>query len=50
MQEGVTEETAAQLAVEYPGYFTLSPAARARIGFFVGEVRFELKGADLRHL
>ncbi|CAM9433702.1 unnamed protein product [Ectocarpus sp. 4 AP-2014] len=41
--EGVTEETAAQLAVEYPGYFTLPPAARARIGFFVGEVRLTAK-------
>ncbi|CAN0077340.1 unnamed protein product, partial [Ectocarpus sp. 12 AP-2014] len=41
--EGVTEEAAAQLAVEYPGYFTLPPAARARIGFFVGEVGLTAK-------
>ncbi|CAN0340037.1 unnamed protein product [Ectocarpus sp. 6 AP-2014] len=41
--EGVTVETAAQLAVEYPGYFTLPPAARARIGFFVGEVGLTAK-------
>ncbi|CBN80236.1 conserved unknown protein [Ectocarpus siliculosus] len=41
--EGVTEETAAQLAVEYPGYFTLPPAARARIGFFVGKVGLTAK-------
>lgn len=44
MQEGVTEETAVQLAVEYPAYFTLPPASRARIGFFVGEVRSEFQG------
>lgn len=38
MQEGVTEKTATQLAIEFPAFFTLQPAARERVGFFVGEV------------
>lgn len=39
MQEGVTEEKAMGLVVELPSFFTLPPAARERIGLFLGEVR-----------
>lgn len=39
VQEGVTEEKAMQLVVEFPSFFTLPPAARERVGLFLGEVR-----------
>lgn len=39
VQEGVTEEKAMGLVVELPSFFTLPPAARERIGLFLGEVR-----------
>jgi len=40
-KEGVTEEAAAALAIEFPAFFTMPAAARERIGFLVGEVRLE---------
>lgn len=41
-QEGLTEEAATKLAVEFPAFFALPRASRERVGFLVGQVRSPL--------
>lgn len=38
-QQGVTNEQIRQVVVHFPSLLTLSPEARDRVGFFLGEVR-----------